>query len=69
MAFFVGLGLLSLVLLGCVCLIRFVKFAFIVLLITAILVYFTKLITNPLGILAIVLIGLIIFSSMGKKER
>ncbi|KIU04451.1 hypothetical protein SC09_contig8orf00095 [Bacillus subtilis] len=45
------------------------KFAFIVLLITAILVYFTKLITNPLGILAIVLIGLIIFSSMGKKER
>lgn len=69
MAFFVGLGLLSLVLLGCVCLIRFVKFAFIVLLITAILVYFTKLITNPLGILAIVLIGLIIFSSMEKKER
>ncbi|WP_226465842.1 hypothetical protein, partial [Bacillus subtilis] len=57
------------VLLGCVCLIRFVKFAFIVLLITAILVYFTKLITNPLGILAIVLIGLIIFSSMEKKER
>lgn len=69
MEFFVGLGLLSLVLLVCVCLMRFVKFAFIVLLITAILVYFTKLITNPLGLLAIVLIGLVIFSSMGKKDR
>ena len=56
MEFFVGLGLLSLVLLVCVCLMRFVKFAFIVLLITAILVY----LTNPIKTIANIPKGFVI---------